>query len=220
LQGGTEEKWSNGVYHRLAGNIVYYPANEPHHNLKTLAGSKNINFEFEPSFFRQNELSESAIETAAGKTPVAKFLLLKVYKEMLSGDPCSGESIRLQLLHLLQGPEHVYKKRSRNKPHPEWITKVRDYLQARWNEPVTLQELSLAAAVHPTTISKHFPRYFSCTLGEYLRRLKIERALKLVKSSKLSLMEIAFECGFADQSHFIRVFKGLTGFIPNDFRKL
>ena len=131
-----------------------------------------------------------------------------------------AESIHLLLLDVLASPERLYKKESGHKPVPGWIGKVREYLADRWNETVSLQELSRASGVHPITISKHFPRYFSCTLGEYLRRLKIEKALALVKSSNRSLMEIAFECGFADQSHFIRVFKGLTGFIPNDFRKL
>jgi AraC family transcriptional regulator len=220
LQGGTEEKWNNGVFERLAGDIVFYPAAKPHQNLQTLAGSKNINFEFDPSFFKQNNTTESAIEKLAGKAPATKFLLLKVFKEAMFGDPCPGESIRMLLLYLLGRPERVFKKRPANKPLPGWVVNVREYIRDRWNDPVTLQELSLAAGVHPITISKHFPRYFSCTLGEHLRRIKIEKALALVKSSKHSLMEIAFECGFSDQSHFIRVFKATTGFIPNDFRKL
>src|ERR1700722_16778664 len=220
LQGGTEEKWENGVFERFAGDIVFYPAAKPHQNLQTLAGSKNINFEFDPSFFKQNNLAESAIEKAARKTPAKIFLLLKVYKETMFGDPCSGESVRMLLHYLLEGPERSFKKASANKGGPKWIIKVREYIQDRWNETVTLQELSQAAGVHPITVSKHFPRYFSCTLSEYLRRLKIERALGLIKSSPLSLTEIAFECGFADQSHFIRVFKATTGFIANDFRKL
>jgi AraC family transcriptional regulator len=217
LQGGTEEKWHKGVYERFAGDIVFYPAGEPHQNLQTLGGSKNINLEFDPSFFFQNDLDESAIAKAAGKTATTKFLLLKVYREMLLGDPGRDESIRLLLLDLLTGPE---KKEASYKSQPPWVGKVRQYLADKWNEPVSLQELSAVSGVHPITISKHFPRYFSCTLGEYLRRLKVEKALALVKSSNRSLMEIAFECGFADQSHFIRVFKALTGFIPNDFRKL
>ena len=220
LQGGTEEKWNNGIFERLAGDIVYYPAAKPHQNLQTLAGSKNINFEFDASFFKQNNITESAIEKAAGKIQATKFILLKVYKETMFGDPCSDESIRMLLLYLLEGPNRLSKKGSANKPHPGWIGKIREYIQDRWNEPVTLQDLSLAAGVHPITISKHFPRYFACTLGEHLRRIKIERALALVKSTSRPLTEIAFECGFADQSHFIRVFKATTGFIPNDFRKL
>jgi AraC family transcriptional regulator len=218
LQGGTEEKWKSGVFERLAGDVVFYPTGQPHQNCQTRVGSKNLNVEFDPAFFKENDISESAMEAAVEKTPATKFLLLKIYKEMMLADPFSVQSSRMLLLSLLEGPDRLYKKGSATRP--AWITKVREYIHDRWNEPVTLQELSLAAGVHPITISKHFPRYFSCTLGEYHRRLKIEKALGLIKMSDLSLIEIAFECGFADQSHFIRVFRMMTGFIPSDFRKL
>ena len=107
-----------------------------------------------------------------------------------------------------------------DKTRPDWVIKVREFLHDNWDKPISLWELSLVAGVHPITISKHFPFYFSCTLGEYLRSLKIEKALGLIKSTRRSLLDIAMECGFADQSHFTRVFKLMTGFLPNDFRKL
>jgi AraC family transcriptional regulator len=53
-----------------------------------------------------------------------------------------------------------------------------------------------------------------------MRRLKIEKSLYLLKDSSFSLTEIAAECGFSDQSHFIRTFKQLTGFLPNSYKKI
>lgn len=65
-----------------------------------------------------------------------------------------------------------------------------------------------------------FPKYFGCTLGEYMRRIKINRSLSLIQSNPGNLTEIAFQCGFSDQSHFIRTFKSQTGFLPKQFQKL
>ncbi len=48
----------------------------------------------------------------------------------------------------------------------------------------------------------------------------VERSLPLIKESRMSLSEIAHYCGFADQSHFIRCFRGATGFRPGAFRRL
>ncbi len=217
LQGGTVEKWNKGVYEHLAGDLVYYPAGEPHHNLQTFVGSKNINVEFEPSFFRRHGISESAIGEATGKTRSTKFLLLRIYRELMFADRYSSQSIDMLLLDLVPGPERFYNKATQI---PAWVVKVRECIGDNWDKTISLKELSIAAGVHPVSISKHFPLYFSCTLGEYLRRLKIEKSLTLIKSTKLSLLEIALECGFADQSHFIRVFKLMTGFLPNDFRNL
>jgi AraC family transcriptional regulator len=105
-------------------------------------------------------------------------------------------------------------------PYPRWIEIVTELVHDKWNESLTLKDLSEAAGVHPITISKHFPKYFSCTFGEYMRRLKIEKSLYFLKVSSLSLTEIAADCGFSDQSHFIRTFKQLTGFLPNNYKKI
>ncbi|MGB1004752.1 MAG: helix-turn-helix domain-containing protein [Salibacteraceae bacterium] len=43
--------------------------------------------------------------------------------------------------------------------------------------------------------------------------------MDLLKNTSLSTTEIAYECGFADQSHFIRTFKNLNGFTPKQYQK-
>jgi AraC family transcriptional regulator len=80
--------------------------------------------------------------------------------------------------------------------------------------------LSRATEKHSITISKHFRKYFSCTLGKYLRKLKVEKSIPLIKNSPMSLTEIALHCGFAEQSHFTRSFKQMTSFLPKDFRNI
>jgi AraC family transcriptional regulator len=42
----------------------------------------------------------------------------------------------------------------------------------------------------------------------------------MLKNTRLSLTEIAYTCGFADQGHFTRTFKAATGFLPKTFRKI
>jgi AraC family transcriptional regulator len=103
---------------------------------------------------------------------------------------------------------------------PEWLKKVQDLLHDRWQDKVCLTELSHAVDVHPVTISHYFPKFFSCTLGAYMRKLKVEKALSMLNSSGESLSAIAYDCGFFDQSHFIRTFKELTGFLPGHYRAL
>jgi AraC family transcriptional regulator len=55
-------------------------------------------------------------------------------------------------------------------------------------------------------------------LGEYLRKLKVQKSIALIKNSELPLTEIAYLCGFSDQSHFTKVFKETLGFLPKEFR--
>lgn len=104
--------------------------------------------------------------------------------------------------------------------HPAWTKRIKEYLIEHWDETPSLEQLCKIAGVHPVTISKNFTRYFHCTLGEYLRKIKVEKAISLIKSSRHTLEEIGFICGFAEKSHFTRVFKEQTGFLPGEYRRL
>lgn len=81
--------------------------------------------------------------------------------------------------------------------------------------PVSLDDLAATGNVHPVTVSRSFPRYFGCTLGEYMRKLKIERSLAIIRSHKASLTSVVYSCGFFDQCRFTRVFSHLNGVLPS-----
>lgn len=216
LQGGGIEKRKRSEFERFPGQVMFFHAGEWHQCINKLFPAKNINLEIEPAFLQNNGVTESAINSAISKNPKAKFNMLKVYKELLAEDVFSGSSIKMLLLNLICSNPKI----EAGHAHPAWVDTLYALLNDRWNEQLTLKDLSDAANVHPITISKYFPRYFNCTLGEYMRRLKIEKSLQLIKANTLSLTAIAYECGFSDQSHFTRTFKHLTGFLPHHYKRL
>ncbi|HEV8592218.1 MAG TPA: helix-turn-helix transcriptional regulator, partial [Pyrinomonadaceae bacterium] len=110
------------------------------------------------------------------------------------------------------------KEPSSNKTRPSWVNSLEVMIRDMWNEPLSLSDLSTAVGVHPVTISKSFPKYFGCTFGEYVRRLRIERSLNGVLRRGAALTDIALDSGFADHSHFTRTFKQLTGMLPTHLR--
>jgi AraC family transcriptional regulator len=213
FQGSDMERRDNLLYERKTGDVYFYHAGEKHGAISRQSVSKNTVIEFGKTFLRKHEASESQINKAVNNNLDAKFLILKMQQEMLIDDSVSEPAIQTLLLNLIN-----YSNHSATKSPPKWVRLLDDLLNDRWNEQITLNELSIATATHPTTISKHFRKYFSCTLGEYLRKLKIDKSISLIKNSSMSLTEIALYCGFADQSHFIRNFKQLTGFLPKEFR--
>ncbi|MES1249601.1 MAG: helix-turn-helix transcriptional regulator, partial [Chitinophaga rupis] len=87
-------------------------------------------------------------------------------------------------------------------------------------EEWTLSGLANSLNVHPVHLSREFSKHFDTTLGEYIRTIKVQRALSLLPNNKLSLTDISFECGFADQSHFIRSFRSYYQVTPLFYRKL
>ncbi len=217
LHGGCELKKKNSR-ELFPGEIVFNYAGE-YHRVKNVAKySRHINIEIEPTFFTKYKLDESYVLTSLDKKLDSKFLMLKILKELHEPDHFSSISINMMLLELVNHmPKIKYADPSR---WPIWMTAVKDYLHDNWNDKISLQELAKVANVHPVTISRYFSKYFCCSLGEYVRKIKIEKALALIKRREQSLTCIAYECGFSDQSHFIRTFKEFTGFLPFAYKNL
>jgi len=214
VEGGNREHRSSSETVASPGKLLFYHSHELHRNSNTSFPSKNLNVEIESAFMQQHGLTEATLAHGLNKRAGAAHVLLQMYKEALHADVFSADSIHMLLLDLATlSDAGSYKQ-------PLWITRVAEYLQDHWSASPALHELALVAGVSPVTISKFFPRYLGCTLGEYMRRLKVERALGLVKQPGADLTAVAYACGFADQSHFTRVFKGQTGFLPRDYRRL
>lgn len=216
LTGGNIERRSGREFERTPGSSNFYHAFESHRNHYTKFPSKHISVEIGRKFLDQNSLSEAEIDIAISNNHLKEFSFVKIYSEVLKYDSSTRISVEMSLLELINNSLST----KRPSGFPEWMKTVRDFLNDNWNENVSLQELAKEANVHPITISKHFKRYFSCTLGEYIRRIKIDKAIDLLRTSDISLTDISYTCGFFDQSHFSRVFKQQTGFLPKSYRKL
>lgn len=215
VNGGCVER-KKSDYEIHPGSVIYYPAGQEHQVTKVAKNSMRVNLELESSFFKKYNFSNEHIRKSVLTNPDTKFLLMKIYDELQLSDTFSNLSIEMLFLQLMT--PKIYHTKEINSP--VWLNDLEEYLRSRVEERITLEELSLICNLHSVTISKQFPKYFNCTIGNYRRKLMIEKALPLILSSNLSLGEIAYECGFFDQSHFIRTFKGLIGNTPNRYRKL
>ena len=215
LDGGCIEK-KNNDYELIPGSITYYHAGEVHQVVRIAKPLRRVNIELDNQFFRKFELTDDQVSVSIMKNPDAKFLLVKAYRELIVNDDLSLDSVKILLLDLI----HRNETHKGKKGVPEWVYKLKEYITSKKMLTATLDELSKVANVHPVTISKSFPLYFNSTLGEYIRKLKVERAIHLLKTTDFSLTDIALECGFYDQSHFIRNFKLFTGYLPSGYQKL
>jgi hypothetical protein len=121
----------------------------------------------------------------------------------------------------------VYKKflaekKKQGKKVPDWAKELKEIIQDQidTNLTLSLKEISESLNVHPTYLSREFSKYFdNLSFGDYIRKLRIEKSLELLKDPQYSLAEIAYLTGFSDQSHFNRIFKMHTGKNPSVYRK-
>lgn len=123
---------------------------------------------------------------------------------------------------LLEVYQKFLNQKSRAKKVPAWAKELKEIIQDQidTNLTLSLKEISQSLNVHPAYLSREFSKYFSdLTFGEYIRKLRIEKATSLMNDSKYSLAEIAYLTGFSDQSHFTRIFKKHTGKSPAAYKK-
>ena len=142
-----------------------------------------------------------------------------MYREFREGDKFSAlvlESIATELL--IAASRQV--TRGREVQPPQWLKKTKEILHTNFTEPPSLTYLAKAVEVHPTHLARVFRQFERCTVGDYIREVRINYARQRMLESNDSLVEIALAAGFADQTHFTRSFKRVTGMTPREFRRL
>ena len=113
-------------------------------------------------------------------------------------------------------------KTNPNKKMPDWVSDLKELIQDQidTNLALSLTEISSELNVNPSYLSREFSKYFEdLSFGDYIRKMRVEKAIQLLHSSKYSLTEIAFLTGFSDQSHFTRIFKKYTSKSPSAYKK-
>jgi AraC family transcriptional regulator len=101
---------------------------------------------------------------------------------------------------------------------PHWLRHARELLHDRLGESLTLSDVASAVGIHPAHLARTFRKRYGCTLGEYVRRLRIERASRDLATSRAPVAEVGAAAGFYDQSHFAKVFRRQMGMTPAEYR--
>jgi len=133
--------------------------------------------------------------------------------------------------HLQNSPfenllHEVYNKfladKKSNQKTPSWVKDLKEIIQDQIDTQFAfdLKKISSDLELNPSYLSREFSKYFEdLNFGEYVRKLRIEKAINLIQNSTYTLTEIAYMTGFSDQSHFTRIFKLHTGKNPSSYRK-
>jgi AraC family transcriptional regulator len=150
---------------------------------------------------------------AGGPVPA---LALRIYHESRIKDGVAPVIVEGLVLEMLGHASRLLIKTPARAPR--WLTQARDLLHGRFNDSLNLDEIAQTVGVHPTHLARSFKKHFRSTVGEYLRRLRLDWAMRQLSESEDSIAEIAASAGFYDQSHFTHLFKQHTGFSPAEFR--
>lgn len=152
------------------------------------------------------------------RTQTLSHLITKLSSEMAFDDDVSVLAIDSLLTEIAVEMHRRFSDTTQDK-HPRWLKMVVEYMQENAYSNLSLNEIASVANVHPVHLSRTFRRHYHQTVAEYIRGIRIESARTLLYGSDLTLAQIAAHVGFADQSHFTKIFKRLTFETPAQFRK-
>jgi AraC family transcriptional regulator len=101
---------------------------------------------------------------------------------------------------------------------PRWLRQAQERIHVSLAERLALSDLAELAGVDASHFARAFRRWFGCSVGEYVRRLRLHHTAEQLAASDRSLAEIAHAAGFYDQSHFTNAFKLHFGVTPGEYR--
>jgi AraC-like DNA-binding protein len=104
-------------------------------------------------------------------------------------------------------------------PHSLLLNNAVKYMQANLHQQLRRDDVARIAGVSPSHFSKLITERMGRSFSQLLAQMRVERAKTLLCTGQRNLSEIAVECGFFDQSHFNKVFRGSTGHSPGEYRK-
>ncbi|MDX1623721.1 MAG: AraC family transcriptional regulator [Gemmatimonadota bacterium] len=102
---------------------------------------------------------------------------------------------------------------------PAWLERAREFVHHHATDPARVTEVAEAAGVHPVHLARVFRERLGLSPGEYLRRVRVGRALEMMGSTKDGLAAIAHRAGFCDQSELTKAFRREIGTTPARYRR-
>jgi AraC family transcriptional regulator len=218
IKGSFTETYGNRFRDCGPLGLIYRPVGEVHSDHFSDLGGRCLNIEI------KSELLDQARQFSAGLDDSAEFqtgppseLAIKIYKEFQELDEVSPLSIGGLVLELMAETARWSLKVAANAP-PRWLEQARGILHSQFSENLAISDIAATVGVHPAHLSRAFRRCYGSTIGEYLRKLRVEFACRKLSTTDLPIVEIACAAGFYDQGHFSRMFKRLTRMTPARFR--
>lgn len=219
LRGQLVEVNQRQGYQCVAGDLLFHNWHDAHRNEKPGGIARGFHVEIDGSWLNQYDVS---LDKWRGSflinDPELKIRMGRLFGASFLHQAELALALDSALIALLEGMADEEVSRSREKP--AWVNKVSAFIQDNYPNAISLQQLARQGGIHPVHLCRDFSRYFHCTPSAYIRKLRVERSLTLLQDQRQSLSAIAYHCGFADQSHFIRAFRVQMGCSPGQYRRI
>lgn len=173
-------------------------------SIPALLGNRSVISVGADQGIRLSSLIDTCIECCGPGPADSEKLTVECYRFLLSLSGCvSSHSIE---------DDPLYRR---------YIVPVLKEIEQNYFLELTAADLSRLVYVTPQYLSRLFRRFLNCSTYEYLTSYRISKAKELLISNPhMDIRSVALNTGYTDASHFIVIFKKLTGVTPLEFRRL
>jgi AraC-like DNA-binding protein len=194
---------------------VFHPVTEPHATEVGPAGMLGLNVEHPFRWLNRYGLRMKELGGCHMLDPVGSGLtVMRLLGALLeSVAPAAEADLETTAFELLQQCVVSAKLRHLLRA-PVWLRRAEEFLRSSFHLPISLHSVAHEAGVHPVYFARVFRRVYGCSVGTYLRTLRLVAAGQRVVCEGASLSAAAYGAGFADQSHYTRWCSRTLGFSP------
>ena len=218
LQGQFTEIHRKASIPCTPATVLFYPAAESHAEQFHDDVTRCFIVEMEQSWMdRLRDTRVFRVAPLSVQGGKLSALMLALYRESRMNDdvsPLAVEGLALEIVSELSRSS----QRSVNPIRSDRVAQATEIVRAKFRESATLDTVAKEVGLHPVYLARQFRKTHHCSVGTYVRRLRVEFACRELSISDASIAEISMEAGFFDQSHFTRIFKRFTRMTPAEYR--
>jgi AraC family transcriptional regulator len=217
LDGSYRERFGNRQFDYKRSTVLFHRPDFSHRDEIGAGGGHFFMVEVPPQLLRRlQECSAVPDVVVGGRGSEISLLAIRLYHEYAAPGVASELTVEGLMMEMLGQVARDGSATEKQRPH--WLDRAVEMLHTEFDRNLTVAEIANAVGVHPFHLSRVFRRFYRQSIGEYTYRLRVEFACRELSKREPRLADIAFRGGFADQSHFCRVFKRVTGVTPGAFR--
>jgi AraC family transcriptional regulator len=195
---------------------IYRPAYDEHANAFEDDGAVLTAIDLSPAWLAR--LREAGFD---GRRFSIRSPLIQQYGDRLDAELRAPDSLSELVIESLATEVIAFVSRDARKREVSlgsWPERARRVIEDQFASPLSLAGIAAEVGVHPVHLARRFRATQGCTVGDYIRRVRVAFARRELVMTDRPIAEIAQLAGFFDQSQLTKTFKRVTGRTPAAYR--
>lgn len=199
--------------------LVFHPPQQKQSGSCDESGGRAFLVEIGPRLFQRVSRYPIADQLTVFRDGPLIRAAMKLYREFRQLDALSPLTIEGLLLEMLAEASRDLHS-VHHKKRQLWLARAREIIDGSFSEELTISSIAESVGVHPVYLASEFHRSYRLTIGEYIRKLRVELACREIATTDAPLVQMGLRCGFSSQSQFCTTFKHYTGMTPTAYRTI